>query len=252
MLPDHARFCLVCGTQLAGGPPEVPQPAGQPAGPPYPPSPTQWLQPVPPPPPPRPQAASGSKTGLVVGIVAGVLILLLGIGVFSAYVAFKPPSSAEESGVGAQSSTTSELSTAGGSSTSVEMPSTTTPQPTNTEPPTTVAAVEPATTTVTNPPVSLTEASAIDLVGNYLNDAKQGDSSKARAVTTSRYQSRITSDYYKLAANELEQFEVVNAEKGQGGYLVFVREQWSSGTWTNWYLVVRKNSVLVIDDTGTE
>ena len=39
---------------------------------------------------------------------------------------------------------------------------------------------------------------------------------------------------------------------GEGGYLVFVKEKWSEGTWTNWYLVVKKDGKLMIDNFGTE
>jgi hypothetical protein len=34
--------------------------------------------------------------------------------------------------------------------------------------------------------------------------------------------------------------------------MVFVKETWSSGVWTNWYLVADQGGKLVIDDTGTE
>lgn len=260
-LPDDARFCVACGTQLAGGRPEAPQPAGQPPGPFSAPSQAQWLpaSPIPPlpSPPPRGPDAPGSKTGLIIGIAAGVLIALLvfgGIGAFVTYRAMKPESSSElsEATVGDGSTTTAGSSATGGSSTSVEPPATTAPLPTDPEPPTTATPQPTSPPPTPKPQVSLTEASAIDLVGNYLDDAKLGNSSKADAVTTSRYRSRKTPDYYQLAASDLEQFEVVNAQTGQGGYLVFVKEQWSSGTWTNWYLVVKKNGALVIDDTGTE
>jgi cytoskeletal protein RodZ len=255
-LADDARFCSACGAPQAGGQLASPQPTQQLTTPL---AATSATQPV------SSESKPTSKAGLVIGIVVGVLVLLFacsGVGAFFVYRALTPRPSASlsgapvDAGASARSSTSSAgVSMPGDSATVDGQAATGTPQPTPAPKAVTPAApAAPANTAPSPEPkvVSLTKAAAIDLVGNYLNDAKEGDSASARAVTTSRYRSRITADYYKLAADALEQFEIVDTEKGQGGYLVYVKERWDSGTWTNWYLVVAKNGALVIDDTGTE
>jgi len=79
-----------------------------------------------------------------------------------------------------------------------------------------------------------------------------GDSAKAKAVTTARFRAEKTSDYYSLAEHNLQEFGMVDTQKGEGGYLVYVKEKWSEGTWTNWYLVLKKDGKLMIDNIGTE
>lgn len=244
-LPDDARFCGGCGTDLV--PPSEPvQPASPAAAwspaatpPPYP------TSPVPPPgyppapgyqmpgaPPPAPR----TNTGLIVGIV--VLLAAAGlIGVFVVLPAMNPGQPAKN--------TTSTQPSTGATSGPSQTPTATQSETTNPEPPPSELNPEPATPT-------LSEATASELVIDYLSKAQAGDAAGAKALVTSKYISRITSDYYEIAAKDLLQYEVAKVEQGQGGYTVFMKESWSSGTWTNWYLVVLKDASLVIDDTGTE
>lgn len=110
-LPDDARFCRSCGVDLSA-PPAAEPPAAPPAAQPTAPMPVAGAAPPPPgaapppgyapqpaytPPPPgyAPQpgyavpgaapAAPTSKTGLIVGIVAGVLVLLIACGLVGAF-----------------------------------------------------------------------------------------------------------------------------------------------------------------------
>jgi hypothetical protein len=178
----------------------------------------------------------------VVGIVIGTVVLLLlccSLGVFAGVPAYTAYRAAK---------------VAGQSSPSAEVPSgqtQTSPAPAQPE----AANPAPAAPEATNPEPAaptLTEATANALVLDYLGKAKGGQTAEAKALVTSKYTSRITKDYFDLAAKDLQQFEVVKVEQGQGGYLVFMKETWSSGVWTNWYLVVLKDGKLVINDTGTE
>ena len=257
-LPDDARFCGACGTDLAAAPPMQPTapmpgaavaPAPYPtaeAAPPgyapgYPPAPGQ---PVPGAQPP----AQRRKTGLIVGIVIGVLVLLLaccGVGVFAALPAWR----AYQSVKNVTTVPVSPESPAGQSQTE---PSATQPDAGTAQPGATNPAPSAGQTNLQPTTPTLSQATAIALVGNYLDKAKAGQTAAAKAIVTSKYRSRITSEYYKLAAKDLSQFEVVKVEKGQGGYMVFVKETWRQGVWTNWYLVVLKDGKLVINDTGTE
>jgi len=214
-LPDDSRFCGACGTDLA-----TPS-AGEPVFPPEP------RGPVPGPP------APGRKrnTGLIIGIVAGALVLLLmccvvaaiAIPAFTAYRAARAVSATQPD---AESSAAK-------------------PDATNPEPPASEMSPQPTAAV-------LSEESAKQLVLDYLGKAKAGQTAEAKAVVTPTYTSRITSDYYDLIAKDLQQFEVVKAEQADSGYRVFVKETWGAGVWTNWYLVVLKNGKLVIDDYGTE
>ena len=250
-LPDDARFCGACGTDLAAaaGPAPMqptapmpaaavppPYPAGQTAPPGYAPSyPTAPGQPVPGAQPPEKR----KNTGLIVAIVAGVLVLLLaccGVGIFAALPAIRAY-------LAAKVITSTPPSTEAPSDQSQTGPPATQPETTTTQPE--------ATNPAPSAPV-LSKATAIALVGDYLDKAKSGQTAAAKAMVTSKYRSRITSDYYRLAAKDLNQFELVKVEESQGGYMVFMKETWSSGVWTNWYLVVLKNGKLVINDTGTE
>ena len=250
-LPDDARFCGSCGTDLVA--PAQPTPPAQPhvqptmpaaaAPPPFP-----VDQAVPPgfpaaPAAPVPGAQPPQRkrnAGLIIGVVAGALVLLLiccvvvaiAIPAFMAYQTSK-------------NGTVTPSSTESPAEESKEDPNATEPEMTNPEPPASEMNPEPTAAT-------LSDATSNELVIDYLGKAKAGRTPEAKALVTSKYISRITSDYYDLAAKDLKQYEVVKVEPGQGGYLVFVKEAWGSGVWTNWYLVVLKDGKLVIDDTGTE
>jgi len=196
--------------------------------------------------------SSGSKTGLVVGIVAGVAVLLLlcGIGgvLFTRALVPKSGTNFSQLPESVASVTVSE-SVSASETTVAAAAATTTPQPPPVAAPTAPAA-EPAPAPA--PTVSLTKSSATDLVMTYLQDAMNGDSAKAKAVTTARFRAEKTSDYYSLAEHNLQEFGMVDTQKGEGGYLVYVKEKWSEGTWTNWYLVLKKDGKLMIDNIGTE
>ncbi|MEI7813231.1 MAG: hypothetical protein WCJ13_00380 [Coriobacteriia bacterium] len=251
-MPDDAVFCATCGGPLASAPPPLLGGAPPPPAPP-------GSQPVAPPPMPAQAAAappstrsSGSKTGLVIGIVVGVVVLLLlcGIGWVFFARALVPKSGTDFSQLPASvGSVTASGSVSASETTVAAAAAATTPEPPPIVAPTAPAA-EPAPEPA--PTVSLTKSSAIDLVMTYLQDAMNGDSAKAKAVTTARFRAEKTSDYYSLAANDLKEFGMVDTQKGEGGYLVYVKEKWSEGTWTNWYLVVKKDGKLVIDNIGTE
>jgi len=243
-VPDGAAFCPACGSKVAGATQPMPN-----APPPPPPGPPVA------PPPLQAQAAAGapsapssrSKTGLVIGIVIGFVVLLLMCGVgwalFAQALVPKSGTDFSELPAGSESSALSETVTAT-EAIAPTAPAAAAPEP----PPAAAPAQEPAPV----PDASLTEANAIDLVMTHLQDAMNGDSAKAKAVTTARFRAEKTSDYYSLAAHDLREFGMVDTQKGEGGYLVFVKEKWSEGTWTNWYLVVKKNGKLVIDNIGTE
>ena len=228
-VPDGVRFCGACGTDLAAAPQPVPPP----------------VQPT----VPAPEAQAPARkrhTGLIIGIVVGVVVLLLlcscaglyfGI---PAYIALMGAQSATSAGSATQPPGASSQSEQPTAEQPTAEPGATTPEEPATEP-----APEPAAAT-------LSEDSAKAVTLEYLGKANAGRTAEAKALVTSKYLSRVTSDYFDLAAKSLKQFEVVKVEKGQGGYLVFVRETWSSGVWTNWYLVVSKDGKLVINDTGTE
>ncbi len=232
-LPDDARFCSACGTDLTAAPQLVPPPAQPEAS--------------------VPEAqlpARKRRTGLIIGIVIGVVVVLLlcsCVGLFfgiPAYVAFRGVQSATSSG----SSTQSPGVSSQGEQPATEQP-TAEPGATTPEKPATEPATKPSPEAATP---ELSEAGAKAVVLDYLGKANAGQTAAAKALVTSEYLSRVTSDYFDLAAKSLKQFEVVKVERGQGGYLVFVKETWSSGVWTNWYLVVLKDGKLVINDTGTE
>ena len=258
-LPDDARFCGACGTDLAAAPQPVPPPA-QPAAP-VPLAAPQYPPPSQTPPADYPPAygaptpdaqppARKRNTGLIIGIVVGILVLCTLCSCVSlyfgipAYVAFRGVESATSTGSATQAPGTSSQSGPPTAEQPTTEPGATTPEKSATEP-----AAEPSPETA-NP--TLSEDSAKALALDYLGKANAGRTTEAKALVTSKYLSRVTSDYYDLAAKSLKQFEVVKVEKGQGGYLVFVKETWSSGVWTNWYLVVLKDGKLVINDTGTE
>ena len=188
------------------------------------------------------------NTGLIVGIVAGVLLLLLaccGVGIFAALPAIRAYQTAKVI-------TSTQPSTTAPSNQSQTEPSATQPEATTTQPEATNPAPSSSETNPAPNAPTLSKSTAIALVGNYLDKAKSGQIAAAKAMVTSKYRSRVTSGYYKLAAKDLNQFELVKVEKGQGGYMVFMKETWSSGVWTNWYLVVLKDGKPVINDTGTE
>jgi len=239
-LPDDARFCGGCGTDLAPPAPLVPSAAQwSPTAPPqpypvaqmppagYPPSPGQ---PVFGTQPPAPRA----NTALIVGIAAGAAVLLIAGGLAAAFIVLPAMNPAQPP----KSVTSARPSTVATST------------PTQTAPP----ATQPETTAIEPPPATpaLSEDTASELVLDYLSKAQAGDAADAKALVTAKYLSRITSDYYKLAAKDLRQYELAKVEQGQGGLMVFVKESWDSGVWTNWYLVLLKDGRLVIDDTGTE
>ncbi|MEI8084131.1 MAG: hypothetical protein WCI74_20010 [Actinomycetes bacterium] len=149
------------------------------------------------------------------------------------------------------------------SDTTVTAPNTVWPSITATVP--TVAAAPTVTVTPTpvitttvpapvpEPELPLNDVNAAAFVTTFLNAAKAGDVAQARAMTSSTFASRKTADFYALAARELGPFSLVSVEGNPTrGYSVFVKEKWTSGTWTNWYRVVKVNGKLVIDDTGTE
>jgi hypothetical protein len=209
-----------------------PFPAAQTAPPGYPPAPGQSFPGAAPPEHKR-------NRGLIIGIVVGVVVILLmccivvaiAIPAFVSYQAKKNIS-------------TTQPATEPSAQESKEEPSATEPQATNPEPPASEMNPEPAAAV-------LSDLTAKQLVTDYLDKATAGQAAEAKALVTSKYLSRITSDYYDLAAKDLKKYEVVKVEQGQGGYLVFVKETWSSGVWTNWYLVVDKDGKLVIDDNGS-
>lgn len=188
-------------------------------------------------------APAKRRSGPILGIAAGVLLLFAGLAAAAVLllpklwpvVPTKPtvtsPAASGSASTSAQGGTTSATN----SRTTIAVTPTASRSPQVTAPPT----------------VTLDRASAIDLVGTYLDDAKSGRTSTARAVVTSKYLSRIASNYYALVEKDLIHFEVIKVEKGQGGLLVFVKEKWRQGTWTNWYLVIKKADRLVINDTGT-
>jgi len=271
-LPDDARFCGACGTDLSGAAPtqQMPQ-APAPAGVPYPDPAQHQLQAPPPgqeqhspayqPPsqgyaPPQPfypqQSAPKKRTGLIVGIIVGVLVLLLAMcGIGGALVYFPMFKTIQEVKTGSAATSSGTSSVPNASSTQGDA---TTSKPTATNPESPPANAQQAPDASPSEPaaVSLTKDSAIELVGTYLDNAKSGEKSAAKAVVTSHYLDQVTADYYSLAAKDLQQFEVVKVEKGQGGYMVFMKETWKQGVWTNWYLVVQKSGKLVIDNTGTD
>jgi hypothetical protein len=186
----------------------------------------------------QPPAPKKKNTGLIIGIVVGVLLLLTlcaGVGVYlgiPAIIAFQ----------GAK----------GRSGGSVTQPTITSGQSDSAATEPGAPAAEPPATEPAPQSATLSEATAKQLVTDYLGYANLGDKAKAKALVTDKYLTNITSDYYDLAAKDLKVFEVVRVEQGDGGYVVFVKETWSSGVWTNWYLVVDKGGKLVIDNTGTE
>lgn len=191
---------------------------------------TRWVPATP------PAASQKSRTGLYVGLAAGGAFLVLIFIVVGAAMISQSGSNVDQ----AQS----------------PGPIVTLPAPVPSSAPPTAPTAPPTAALGTPPadaPAALTGASASALVTTFLNDASQGNSAEASAVTTSRFSSRNTADYYQLAASELQQFNVVKAESSpDGGYLVFVKEKWATGTWTKWYRVVVKNGQLVIDDVGAE
>lgn len=198
---------------------------------------TQWV-----PAAPTPSSSEKSRTGLYIAIAAGGCFLVLILVLVGAAIASRSGSNVD------QAQTPGPVITLPTPVASSAQPSLPTTAPSTTAPPapTTLA---PAT----KAPASLTETSAIALVTTFLSDASQGNSAGASAVTTSRFSSRNTADYYQLAASELQKFDVVSAESSpDGGYLVFVKEKWATGTWTKWYRVIMKNGQLVIDDVGAE
>lgn len=241
-LPDDARFCSACGSNLvapaAGAQPAAPAPAPAPAA--NAPAPAAPVPaPVPATPGPGAQAPQPKRNvGLIIGIVVGVVVLLLFCCIITAiaipaFVAYRD----------AKSRSTTQSTTDSSATGSQSGQITTEPEKTNPEPPASEMNPEPQ---------ALSEATAKQFVLDYLGKANAGQSAEAKSMVSSKYTSRITSDYYDLAAKDLQQFAVVKVETGEGGFVVFVKETWTSGVWTNWYLVVDKDGKLVIDDYGTE
>jgi len=112
-----------------------------------------------------------------------------------------------------------------------------------------VGAESPAPSDGSDAAAALTEASAIDAVGNFLYARQNGEPGTASSYATAYFQSEY--DWFFDGTGPI-QFEVVETFEDAALYVVVVREEWPSGPENLYYFVTIEDGKVLVSDVAWE
>lgn len=108
------------------------------------------------------------------------------------------------------------------------------------------AALDPGQSQVEREEAVFTKENAIDAVGNLLNALRTDDMKTAKSYATARFK-KEDPGFFRPSSDAFLRFEVVDAVRDGGTWVVTVKEQWISGPETVRYVVVLESMACRVD-----